>query len=351
MKKNIKMKELLEKVNQMMKPYIVYAVGGCVRDSLLDKEPKDYDFCTLVEPDEIIKCVKSKSRRAYLTGKRFGTIGCKIDGVFIEITTFRSEKYEPKNRKPIVDFVKDIQEDLSRRDFTINAIAKSHKIIDPFNGRQDLKDKLIRAVGNPTIRFKEDPLRLLRACRFSSQLGFNIEEKTFKSMCKNAHKILDVSRERWVMELDKLLLGDSVEKGLNLLWESGLMKFMIPELWLQYKFDQRTVHHDFVLHVHTIKVVEATPKDIELRWSALLHDIAKPFVYQDKGDRYIYPLHEVVGPELIEKIGKYLKWSNERREAVKDIVSNHLKDESPLRQYDNVSKLLFKNDNEHLNKI
>ncbi|MEK6881960.1 MAG: HD domain-containing protein [Nanoarchaeota archaeon] len=352
--------QLLNKVNELFKDK-VYLVGGSVRDILLNKTPNDYDFTTSLSPDEIEAKIREVGKRPYLVGKRFGTVGVKIEGQLIEITTFRSESYTKGNRKPQVEFVTSLSDDLSRRDFTINAMAiksdgtyivgKNHsKLIDPFNGQDDLNKYLIKAVGNPTIRFKEDPLRMLRACRFASQLEFKIEEKTFKSIIKNAHHILDVSKERWMMELDKLLLGEYVEVGLTYLFQTGLMKFMLPELTLQYMFDQRTKHHMFHLHAHTTLVVKNSPKDINLRWAALLHDIAKPFIFQDKGDRNIYPMHEVVGGEFVEKISSYLKWSNERRKTVKELVLNHLSDESPLRKYDNMSKVLsLKNNNESLN--
>ena len=353
------MKEILEKVTEMMKPHPVYAVGGCVRDYCLGIEPKDYDFCTPATPDEIENCVKSKSRRAYLIGKKFGTIGCKIDGDMIEITTFRSETYEEGNRKPNVEFVKSIHEDLSRRDFTINAMAirltKGHfRIIDPFCGQEDLEKRIIRAVGTPKQRFKEDPLRILRAIRFACRFDFEIEEATYKKMQKMSIHILDISKERWMMELDKILISDHVGRGLIDLWESNLFKYMIPELDLQKGYDQNSEYHCWDLDVHTIKVVEATPKDINLRWAALLHDIAKPFVRTNKPalvdadeDSVLentikmksnYIGHEILGAEMTDRIALHLKWSKERRESVVKLVRNHLKEDSLLRKYDNMGK-------------
>ena len=349
--------ELFEKVKEIFEETPVYLVGGAVRSILMNKEPSDYDFCISIEPDYIESSIKSSGRRAYLTGKRFGTIGCKIDGKMIEVTTFRTEEYNKGNRKPIVSYIDSISEDLSRRDFSINSMAvriDNLKLIDQFNGQDDIKNKLIRCVGKPGLRFKEDPLRMLRAFRFSSQTGFNIEEGTFKSIKKKAYHILDISKERWVTELDKLLLGDNVENALKLLFESGLIKYMIPELNLQYNYDQNSKYHKLKLHEHTLKVVGLCPKDLNLKWAALLHDIAKPFARIDKwmgidGDKehqelsesYIksnYPFHEVLGKEFIIKISKYLKFSNERTEVISDLVLNHLKDECELRKYDNLAK-------------
>ncbi len=357
------MNKILEKVTEMLKPHPVYLVGGAVRDYLMGDEPKDYDFCTPLEPDEIEKIVQANGRRAYLTGKRFGTIGFKveIDEKFhmVEVTTFRAEEYATKNRKPKVKYVKSITEDLSRRDFTINAMAirltKGHlRIIDPFCGQEDLEHRLIRAVGNPKQRFKEDPLRILRAVRFAARLNFEIEELTYKKMQKMAIHILDISKERWMMELDKILQSENVERGLMDLWKSNLFKFMIPELELQSNYDQNSAYHPWNLDVHTIKVVEAVRKetdDLNLLWAALLHDIAKPFVRTDKivlektmisseskRVKSNYIGHQTLGAEMVDRIATNFKWSNERREEVISLVKNHLEDNCPLRKYDNEGK-------------
>lgn len=357
-------KKLLTKVTEILAPYPVYAVGGCVRDYLLEQTPKDYDFCTPAEPDDIERLVKRSGRRAYLTGKKFGTIGFKVelDGEYhmIEVTTFRAETYNPKNRKPEVEYVKDIHQDLSRRDFTINAIAirltKGHlRIIDPFNGAEDLENKILKAVGHPKQRFKEDPLRILRAIRFAVRFDLEIEEATWKKMCKMSIHILDISKERWMMETDKILQMKEVGRGIGLLWECNLFKYMIPELDLQVDYNQNSQYHDFNLDTHTTLVVEAVRKDtddLNLLWAALLHDIAKPFVRTDKDvliddgilKKSNYIGHEILGAEMVERIALHLKWSKERREKVVEIVRNHLNENSPLRKYDNMSKNLKQKD-------
>ncbi len=360
------MQKILEQVTEMMKPYQVYLCGGAVRDYILGNEPKDYDFCTSIEPDKIEKLIKISGKRAYLTGKRFGTIGCKVkvDKKYhmIEITTFRKEEYEEGNRKPSVEYVKNLHQDLSRRDFTINSMAirliRGHlKIIDPFCGQEDLKNKIIRAVGHPKQRFKEDPLRLLRAIRFACMFGFKIEEKTYKKIQRMAIYILNISKERWMMELDKILQSENVERGLRDLFESNLFKFMIPELDLQRNYDQNSQYHNLTLDVHTIKVVKAIRKDtddLNMLWAGLLHDIAKPFTRTDKiiseeavvgvdkingvGTKSNYIGHEILGAEMVDRIATNFKWSNERRKAVGSLVKNHLKDDCPLRKYDNLGK-------------
>jgi len=339
---------LLKEVNKMMSPHIVYAVGGCVRDYVRGDDPKDFDFCTSANPDVIELSVKASGRRAYLIGKKFGTIGCKIDGQMVEITTFRTEKYTPGNRKPEVEYVKSINEDLSRRDFTINAMCMRMnkkgeiKIIDPYKGQEDLSLGIIRAVGFPKQRFKEDPLRMLRAVRFASRYNFGIEDKTYEKMQKMAIGILDISKERWMMEMDKILMTDNVERGLTYLWDCNLFRYMIPELHLQDGYKQNSKYHNFDLNEHTAKVVACCPKDINLRWAALLHDIAKPFTRTDKiregklKSNYIG--HAILGADMVLRIAGHLKWSNERTKSVVNIVRTHLEDDCVLRQYDNESK-------------
>ncbi len=332
------MNNIYDKVSKIINP--VYMVGGSVRDGLLGKEPKDYDFTTPLTPDEIEKKIKEAGRRPYLIGKRFGTIGVKIDEQFVEITTFRQEKYKAGSRKPLVTFVKDITADLSRRDFTINAIAKrGNRIIDPFDGQTDLlTNKIIKCVGKPNERFKEDPLRMLRAGRFISQLYLYVDDSLMESVKQLNYKILEVSKERWVMELDKLLMTYLPSLGLSFLAKTRLLNFMIPELALQIGYEQNSPHHQFNLWTHTLKVVDDVPQDINLRWGALLHDIAKPFVRTDRPDRSNYIKHDLLGKELVIKLAKYLKWSNDRTEIVSNLVTNHLNEDSPLKASDRRGK-------------
>ena len=354
---NNKLKQMLEKVTGMMKPFPVYLVGGAVRDYVMGNEPKDYDFCTPVEPDHIEELIKQSGRRAYLTGKRFGTIGCKIeiDGKYemVEITTFRSEIYEPGNRKPNVKYVSSITEDLSRRDFTINSMAmrltKGHiKIIDPFGGGEDIEAKTIRAVGEPKHRFKEDPLRILRAIRFASRYGYEIEEQTLKKLKKMAIHLTDISKERWMIEMNKILMSTYRIIGLQLLWENEIFKWIMPELQLQFNYDQNSDYHDYVLHQHTKLVVQSCPEDLNMRWAALFHDVAKPFVRTNKFidteekehpiEKANYVNHEILGAEIVKKYALYLKWPKQQAETVTWLVRNHLKEDCPLRQYDNNAK-------------
>ena len=339
--------EVIEKVTEIISP--VYLVGGAVRDFIMEKEVDDYDFTTPFTPDEIETILREKNPERWvgITGKRFGTVATKVylptRNLFpkVEITTFREEVYT-KGRKPTVEFVRGLEQDLMRRDFTMNAIALRMKkdrfhFIDPFHGIDDIEQGIIRAVGSPRQRFREDPLRMLRAARFASTLGFTIDEQTFKRMTDSAPRILEVSKERWVQELDKLLMGDNVAKGLDILAETRLLNYMIPELAIQVDYDQMTPYHDFNLWEHTVKVVEAVPKDIDMKWAALLHDVGKPFVAKVKHNnpgQKTYVGHELVGEEMSIKIGRYLKWSLARILTVSEMVGGHLSDDSALKGYD-----------------
>ena len=231
-------------------------------------------------------------------------MGFKADGRIVEVTTFRSEVYPDDTRKPDVVFLDDLAADLSRRDFTINALAmQGAEVIDLFGGRADIDARIIRAVGDPPERFREDPLRMLRAARFASQLDFSVEPATIRAMERYAHRILHVARERW--------MGD---------------------------YDQNSPYHDRTLWEHTTAVVAATPRDVELRWGALLHDVAKPFVRLEKPDRSTYVKHDLLGAEVVERMALYLKWSKARREAVKELVRDHPLETSPLREADAAGK-------------
>lgn len=318
----------------------IYLVGGSVRDAQLNRQAKDYDFCTPLDPEEIERRVQAAGKRAYATGKRFGTIGFKSNGFFVEVTTFRAEKYDKGSRKPSVEFVEDINQDLSRRDFTINAMAmRGSRLIDPFGGRLDILARKVKPVGNGTERIKEDPLRMLRAARFAAQLDFDVDPNFIGTMRKHAQKIMMVSRERWVQEMDKLLMSEAPEKGLQVLADSYLLKFMFPELWLQVGYDQDSPYHELTLWEHTLSTVKLAPNDVNMRWSALLHDIGKPFTRVANKNGYSnYIMHDMVGSYLAEGIAARLKWPNERRETVVETICNHMRDDSPIRQADNASK-------------
>jgi len=279
-----------------------FAVGGCVRDSILNKVPGDWDMTTSALPENIISIFD----KTIPTGMKHGTITIIIDKESFEVTTYRIDGDYKDNRRPDqVEFVTSIKEDLSRRDFTINAMAYNHKegLIDFFNGKEDLQSRIIRCVGDANTRFKEDALRMLRAIRFSAQLEFSIEEETFKAIANNSHLIKAISQERIREELTKILLSEKPSYAFINLEKSGILKHILPEIQKMAGFDQRNPHHDKDIFMHTLSVVDNTPKDKNLRLAALFHDIAKPvtFSVDNKGIGHFYG-HGKIGTEITEKV-------------------------------------------------
>ena len=326
-----------EAVSQVVSP--VYLVGGSVRDALMARSSEDFDFTTPLSPDDVEGMIRASGRRAYLVGKRFGTVAFKLRDSTIEITTFRRESYGEGSRRPSVEFVSELETDLSRRDFTINAIALAgDQFIDPFDGRTDLDAGIVRAVGAPAERFAEDPLRMLRAARFASQLAFTVDAATCDAISDSASRILSVARERWMAELDKLLVGPAASDALRFLAETGLMRYLLPEVQIQVGYDQNSPHHALELFEHTLAVVAAVEPEVKMRWAALLHDVGKPAARFEKPDRSTYYGHELIGAELVERIALYLKWSTRRREDVTALVRDHARTDSPLAQADRAGK-------------
>jgi len=295
--------DLIKEVEATVSP--VYLVGGSVRDILLEREPKDYDFCTPLEPDEIEAKVKKAGRRAYLTGKKFGTIGFKCQGQFIEVTTFRSERYNPGSRKPEVEFVQDLKQDLSRRDFTINSIAlKDGEYFDPFGGRLDILARKIKAVGEATDRFKEDPLRVLRAARLAAQLGFYIDPNMVGKAKKIAHSITTVSRERWVQELDKLLIAPNAKEGLSSLNSMNVLRFMLPEVFV------------LISETDWFDSLFVSEPELDERWAELLMQTGR--IASDPFTKA--PKNEIIGVEIVTGICARLKFSNERTKRIIEVT-------------------------------
>ena len=339
-----------QKVEELLGGIELYLVGGAVRDLVLGNEPKDYDYSTPNSPDEVEQAILKADRHCYAMGKKFGTIGFKYEYEpkkfeFIEITTFRSEHYTPGSRKPAVEFTTNMQADMSRRDFTINAMAlhSNGELWDEYGGQLDLQNKIVRAVGSPKQRFKEDPLRILRAVRFATKYNFEIESET-ERYCKRMNwALLDISKERWVIELDKILGSENVKKGLGLLMDLELLKVIIPTLELQQNYNQNSPYHDFTLWEHTKNVVANVPKEnLNLRWAALLHDIAKPFTRTENPKGHSnYLNHDILGAELASQVCAYLKFSKVRTDYIVEQIKNHLKPESDLKQYDDAGKKLY----------
>ena len=289
-------------------------VGGPVRDVLLGTEPKDYDFASALEPDEAERRVRAAGSRVYTVGKRYGTIGFKLQGELIEVTTFRSELYDLSSRKPTVTFTTDIQADLARRDFTMNALAirPDGSLLDPFDGASDIKQGIIRAVGKPKERFTEDPLRMMRLARFVARYGFTVDAETAKAITKQAYTLQKVSPERISTELDGILTGTHAADALRLMADLRLLPFAVPLLAVQVGYDQNSPYHTLSLWEHSIRTMAAVPAEVELRWAALLHDIGKPFVRFEKPGRSTYIYHDMVGAVLVDMLAHHLRRSYDR---------------------------------------
>jgi len=311
----------------------LYIVGGTVRDVLLHRgESNDADLATDAKPDEIKQIVAPTHPSAVvLVGERFGTVRLHYASDIIEITTFRSEVYNPESRKPEVCFGTVLEEDLLRRDFTINAMALhplTGQIYDPFGGRQDLEAHILRAVGNePDKRFDEDPLRLLRAVRFAAQLDFTIEPATRRSIIRQAPKLQKISRERIRDEMNKLLLSAHPAKGLDLLVELGLMEWIVPEVLALRGVSQqpqRAIQTKDV-YMHVLRVVERSSPRLVCRWSALLHDIAKPRTRTVDDGKVHFFGHEDIGGYMARDILKRLHFDRDFIESVSKIVRLHMR--------------------------
>jgi poly(A) polymerase len=271
---------------------------------------EDYDFATSRTPDEVEAAVRAAGRHPYLVGKRFGTVGFKVEGHMVEVTTFRAETYPDSSRRPEVRYLDDLGDDLARRDFTINAIAlHGETVVDPFDGLADIEARLVRAVGDASERFDEDPLRLLRAARFASQLGFEVEDGTHAAMGANAPRILSVARERRASELDKLLVGPGAAIGMRLLLETDLLRYLLPEL--------QPLAEDLSLWEAALSAIGAAPAEPAARWSALLRDVAVPFLGAGGAPREVTA---ALSAEIADRIGLGLRWSTRRRDAVGEAV-------------------------------
>lgn len=312
--------------------YSAYAVGGAVRDLLLGKTPDDFDVTTSATPEQ----VKALFLHTYDTGIKHGTVTVLINKEHIEVTTFRADGEYKNSRKPeSVTLVNDVREDLARRDFTINAICYNEKegLLDLFGGRRDLKNKIIRAIGSPEKRFREDALRILRAVRFSSQLGFSIEENTKCAIKTCAHLVKNLSAERIISEIDKIIMSDSPEH-LKMLYDLGVLDYIMPELCDSFRQEQNTRWHIYDVGTHTINVIKNCPKKLYLRYSALMHDWGKPRCHgiNELGED-MFRNHASVSLELCESFCKKYKFSNEMRDKVSRLVRHHDREILPEKKY------------------
>lgn len=301
-----------------------FLVGGCVRDSLLCTTPKDFDITTNALPEEIISIFP----KTIPTGLKHGTITVIINKTHYEVTTYRVDGEYIDSRHPeTVNFVSSLKDDLARRDFTINALAYNEDdgLQDFFNGEGDLSLKLIKAVGDPDKRFKEDALRMLRAIRFSCSLNFEIDKCTLTAISSNNLLISNISAERIRDELCKILISQNPSKGLRLLHSTGILEIILPELAATVDFDQKTPYHNKDVFEHTLAVVEKVPCELTLRLAALFHDISKPecFFIGNDGNGHFYN-HQIVGMKLTESILKRLCFDNNTISKVSILIKEHM---------------------------
>ncbi len=306
----------------------LFLVGGSVRDRLLGRGISDVDLTTDAVPEEVKALVSRVSPEAlYLVGEKFGTVGLIFGKTKVEITTFRTESYLPLSRWPEVAFTGTLEEDLWRRDFTINAMAQdplTDEIIDPTGGRQDLDRKVIKAVGEPGERFTEDPLRLLRAVRFAAQLGFTIEENTARAICEQARMLSTVSAERIGEETNRILISPHPGHGLRLTRELGLLDTVLPEL-LPMEDVPQGPHGPKDALGHVLTAVDKVRPLLDLRWAALLHDIGKPATFsRDEAGIHFYN-HQLVSAEMASGILSRLRLDRRTVGTVTRLARMHMR--------------------------
>ena len=324
-----------------------FVVGGCVRDLLLEKTPKDWDVATDATPEQVQELFPDSFYE-----NAFGTVGVKTASeepslAVVEVTTFRVEEaYSDKRHPDSIRFARTLEEDLARRDFTMNAIAlkiKNQKskikittqnakieegveIIDPYGGQEDLKKKLIRAVGEPEKRFAEDALRMMRAVRLAAQLGFAIEQKTLDAIKKDAASLKAISKERIRDELEKIIMADNAEEGIRLLEEAGLLTHVFPEL-REGMGVQQNLHHIYTVFEHNVRALAYAARkkySLDVRLASLLHDVGKPQTKRGEGRYATFYGHDVVGARIAAKALERLRFPKDVIEKVVLLVRHHL---------------------------
>jgi poly(A) polymerase len=321
--------ELFERARQEL-----YLVGGAVRDHLrgvaLEDLP-DLDFATSAHPAETARILRGAGLPVFMVGSRFGTVGTILeDGGRrreVQVTTYRGEVYVNGSRKPRVSFGTDVKADLARRDFSINAMAMTadRGLVDPHGGRRDLDRRTLRTVGDPRTIFREDPLRTLRAARFMATLGMRPEPEVLEAVRELAAEILTVSRERWLLEMNRLLVGPEVESALGFLADTGLLAHLLPEAqaMVEFKAGQGKYHHK-ALWPHTVAVVGQAPPRVPVRWAALLHDAGKVTTrsVDPAGDVHFFG-HESAGADLVDAVARRFRFDRALWHRVRTLVALH----------------------------
>ena len=302
-----------------------YLVGGCVRDSVLGKEPLDWDICTDALPEEMVEIFAGY--RLVLNGLKHGTVTVIVNRMPIEITTYRIDgEYEDNRHPKEVQFTSNLKEDLSRRDFTINALAYNpkHGLVDYFNGLEDLAQKKVRAVGEAQKRFEEDGLRIMRAVRFACVLGFSYDDQTREAIAKCGHLLTNIATERIQIELNKILISANVRQGLEDLYHLGLYSYFLPQMCHTYGFTQHNPFHCYDVFGHIVRSVELIEPKLVLRLTMLLHDIGKPFCLEGcYGDCDCFPNHEVPSAQIAEEFLERMHYDKKTSKEVVRLVAEH----------------------------
>ena len=316
--------------------YSLYLVGGSVRDALLGRLGNDLDFTTPARPEVVKEILDEWAETVWDTGIDFGTVSAAYKGQQIEITTFRSDSYDGQSRNPEVVYGDTLEGDLVRRDFKANAMAielladASFKFHDPLHGLQDIADRVLDTPDKPEISFHDDPLRMLRAARFASQLEFRVADRVVEAMRDMAGEIQRITVERVQVELDKLICGTAPWDGIDLLVSTGIADYIFPEIpALRMTADEHAQHKD--VYAHSLKVLsqamdqEEDGPDLVLRWAALLHDIGKPDTFDNTDGKVSFHHHEVVGAKLARKRLRKLKYPKATTESIGQLVYLHMR--------------------------
>ena len=309
--------------------HTLYLVGGSVRDTFLGRHQEDLDFCTDATPGEVEPILRGWADAIWLTGARFGTVSATKGDLKLEITTFRAESYTPDSRHPQVSFGRDVRADLSRRDFTVNAMAlrvPDHRFVDPFGGLGDLRDRTLRTPLDPQVSFSDDPLRMVRLARFVATLGATADPDAVAAVSAMVDRIDMISAERIREELNRLICGQAQAEGIDLLVATGLADRFLPEVPAM-RLERDPIHHHKDVYHHTLAVVNGVPADdLVLRLAALLHDIGKPATRAfHPGGKVSFHHHEVVGARMARKRLRALRYSNDMVEQVTQLVFLHLR--------------------------
>lgn len=314
------MNDVEKLIFDLFKDKEIYLVGGYIRDKLLGMQSHDMDFATNCLPEETFVILEKANLHPHKIGWAFGTVGCVHNGYEYHITTYRkNESYTRNSRRPVVKWGETIMDDLKRRDFTINAIAMdcNGDFIDPFNGQEHIKQKLLQTPIEPDRAFSDDPLRMLRAIRFRCKLGFQYSAEIQEALYDNMHKVLTLSNERIVDELNKILISNDVDIGLEDLRRYKLLNFIIPELTVLNIVEQGNQYHHKDVWLHTVDVVKNIKNSIILRWASLLHDVGKPYTKTvDENNIHFYhhdDLSTFLAKSILMRLGLPKQW-------IKDIV-------------------------------